>query len=202
MRLRSALLPPLFLLLAACCGADEERTVVAFVPEVRRAVVETATGVDSVALGSDLFETAPAFSGVWSAVADQAAPYEALRFPLGGFDAPFGSGMWIAVPLPLREGSIHPIGRAVAPPAGGFTGFDPDLWGRWDLADEDAAEVSLRLGDFVATSAAGTVEVVDVAGDTFDLRLDLTATDDAGRTVRVRAELIRIEAQRYTPSCT
>ncbi|HEX6306979.1 MAG TPA: hypothetical protein VFZ69_02260 [Longimicrobiales bacterium] len=153
------------------------------------------------------------FNDAWAVVTRGAAPYEAIALTLtsvsdSGDPVPLLAGLVIAIPTPLRTGASYTIGAAFPPP--------PDLmpmywsiWGRRDLAAPATAEIALRTFDyhtvgmtieneFIATAAAGSIQVLRARDDYVDLRLDLTATNAAGADVHLSGD-VSIRAERYRP---
>jgi hypothetical protein len=64
--------------------------------------------------------------------------------------------------------------------------LDSAGWGVMPRAPRDSALVAVEAGEFVARIASGTIQVLET--EPLALRLDLTARDSAGATVRVRGD--------------
>ena len=72
--------------------------------------------------------------------------------------------------------------------------------GGWGVAATDSGpRVRIEAGDFVAESASGTISVLETRP--VALRLDLTATDSVGDTIRVAGDA-RFSARRERTRCS
>lgn len=209
---RRVLLLSLALLFAAC-GGEEQRSL-----NFRAALTVLRDGGEiPLAMEGRLYEglvSGPAFEDAWDVFTRGTAPYEGIAVTLGSTStpgeegSPLTAGLVLVLPTPLREGTRYAIGGAVPPP----TSELPMYWSTWGqraLGDPDQAKVALRIfdyravgmrieNDFAATGATGTIEVVNRSKDYLELRLDVTATDAAGQTIRLRGDM-SVAAERYTP---
>jgi hypothetical protein len=201
-------------LLATGCGREERTLSVMGSATVAR---EGLAG-ETVRLEGRISDTqlGPEFSDAWAAVTRGATPYPALMLTVtdawdGAADrSDLVMGLVLAVPTPLRPGAVYPIGGAFAPPSGMPMYWR--AWGRRDVAVPGVAEVALRTfdyrrvgmrveNDFVAAAASGAVQVVSAGREQVVLRIDIVATDAAGRRVVLQGEL-DIRPERYTPPIT
>lgn len=87
-----------------------------------------------------------------------------------------GGGLAIALAAPLRVGEVVQINSS----------FQGGGWGRFDLPSGVRAQVSVRAENFFATSASGTIQVVQVAP--LVLRLEISATDTNNTTIQIRGD--------------
>jgi hypothetical protein len=119
------------------------------------------------------------------------------------------TGMVLAVPLPLSAGASYPVTGTFPPPGAGYMPMDWAGWGERRLARAAEGEVALRVFDyhtigmrveneFIATAVSGTVQVTARRSDQVELRLDITATDAAGRQLRLHGDFTATN-ERYTP---
>lgn len=201
--------------LLAACGGREERSLNAY----GTLTLERGTAqVDVLMQGRihDVHFPQGQFDDAWAAVTRGAAPWDALMItaintvlePRGETDLTVA--LILAAPLPLVRGASYDIGAAFAPPAGMPLYWN--AWGRRELARDGVGEVALRvfdyrpvgmeiLNDFVATAATGTIEVTTATRDQVILRLDISATNAGGETVRLYGDL-DLRGERYTPPIT
>lgn len=210
-----ALLP-----LASCnvsqllCGAEEERWVtVNSDPTVAYTRAGTTTSTP-IALQTRITEFdlgEASFATLFRAVDDGASVGQGIVLPLAGTDSATNASVLLvlALPTPLRSNTVIPVGSAFQVPRGDLSRgyFAPR-----PLADPARAEVALSVGtyhfpppewrtSFAATGASGTVRVGRDYNPGFELQLDLTLTDGAGRVVRI-ADKAGVFTSRYTPPCT
>jgi hypothetical protein len=95
--------------------------------------------------------------------------------------------MTLRLPTPLREGDVLPVVGVHAP---------DQFWGT--IANPPAGlSVSMRLDDFVATSATGTARVVGI--DPLRIDLDLVASG-SGRQAAIEG-LLTVRHESSTESC-
>jgi hypothetical protein len=119
------------------------------------------------------------------------------------------TGLMLAVPLPLTAGASYPVTGTFPPPGSAYMPMDWEGWGERRLDRAGEGEVALRVFDyhtigirveneFIATAVTGTVQVTGRYRDHVDLRLDITATDAAGRQLRLHGDFAATN-ERYTP---
>jgi hypothetical protein len=119
------------------------------------------------------------------------------------------TGMMLAVPLPLTAGASYPVTGTFPPPGSAYMPMDWEGWGERQLDRPGEGLVALRVFDyhtigmrveneFIATAVTGTVQVTARYRDHVDLRLDITATDAAGRQLRLHGDFSATN-ERYTP---
>jgi hypothetical protein len=200
-------------LVLAGCGREERTLVTTGVLTEERGASTAVMGLEGRLFEGDFREAE--FRQMWNAVTSAAAPFDAMALTLSGGTAGESgvsrlAGMVLVTPLPLARGARYEVGRALPPPARTGMPMYWSSWGRRDLQTPGQAEIAYRSfdyhavgmiveNDFVAESAAGTVEVVERhRGDQVVLRADITMTAADGRTVRLRGD-IRVVAERYTP---
>jgi hypothetical protein len=200
-------------LVLAGCGREQHTLVTSGELTEERGAGAAVLGLEGRLYEGDFREAE--FRQMWNAVTSAAAPFEGMALTLsGGSSGESGvsrlAGMVLVTPLPLVRGARYTVGRALPPPA--LTGMPMywSSWGRRELQTSGQAEIAYRSfdyhavgmiteNDFVATSALGTIEVVErYRGDQVVLRVDVTLTAADGRTVRLRGD-IRVVAERYTP---
>jgi hypothetical protein len=118
------------------------------------------------------------------------------------------AGMILVLPAPLTAGATYPIERALAVPSQAM----PMYWGHWgpvQLLSPGKADIGLRVfeyqasgmavqNDFVAVQASGTVQVLRRRGQQVEMRLDVMASDTAGRAATIRGNFT-LTPERYTP---
>jgi hypothetical protein len=76
----------------------------------------------------------------------------------------------------LKRGEVLPIAGVV----------DSGSWGVMPGAASDSALVGVEAGEFVARAASGTIAVLETRP--VALRVDVTASDSAGATMRIRGD--------------
>jgi hypothetical protein len=119
------------------------------------------------------------------------------------------TGMMLAVPLPLTAGATYPVTGTFPPPGAAYMPMYWEGWGERRLVRAGEGEVALRVFDyhtigmrveneFIATAVNGTVQVTARYGDQVELRLDITASDAAGRQLRLHGDFTASN-ERYTP---
>jgi hypothetical protein len=119
------------------------------------------------------------------------------------------TGLMLAVPLPLAVGASYPVFGTFPPPGPAYMPMDWEGWGERRLNRAGEGEVALRVFDyhtigmrveneFIATAVTGTVQVTARSRDHVELRLDITATDAAGRQLRLQGDFTAGN-ERYTP---
>lgn len=91
--------------------------------------------------------------------------------------------------VPLPAGETVPI----------VTAFEGGGWGTLTGRPSSSASAAVRAGTFTATTAKGTLLVL--AASPLSLRVDLTATNQAGEDIRVRGDAA-FSLRRETGSCT
>jgi hypothetical protein len=87
-----------------------------------------------------------------------------------------GGGLAVAVRPPFMS-------RDVIPVTGSFQGGG---WGRFDLPHGIRAQVSVRTDGFLATSASGTIEILQVAP--LRLRIDITVKNESNAMIRIQGD--------------
>ncbi len=85
-----------------------------------------------------------------------------------------GGAIAVALKAPLTAGEILQI----------TSSFQGGGWGRFDLPSGVRAQLSLRAENFAATSASGTIQILQVAP--LVLRLEVTATDTGNAKIQIR----------------
>lgn len=206
----------LTVLLPGCsliCGQEEERAVSVGSDSV---VVYTRAGADSptrLRLDGRVTEFEAGRSGFEDLfrVIDDDVDRDGVVLPLQGQDPTTGErvALYLALPTPLRRGTSIPVGGAfpVALSSDVREGARPRK-----LADPGRAEVSFRTGTYhfppaeyrttyLATTAGGTLRVVDRGGEYVTLELDVSLADAGGRAARLQGR-VTAQAERYTPPCT
>jgi len=178
-------------LLASCgspfgpCFLDQVRVSLPASIE-RDGGTETATLTGQVA-PSNL--SVPEFETVRAVLTrDTSSETAGVVWTVPAFDANPG---WVAVAIqaPVAAGDVLPVDQT----------FDGAGWGVFALGSGARIAASVRAGDYVATAVTGTVEVLAVAP--LRLRLDLTARDAGGATIRVRGDA-SFSFERTPTACT
>lgn len=158
------------------------------------------------------------FEAVWDAITRGSQGAAAVAITLhGGGEADAGgkrvlAAVSLVLPAPLAGGATYPISSAYLPESETAMPMYWDDWGARESERPGEAEIALRVfdyhangmlveNDFVARSAAGTVRVLDRGGNAIQLRLDVTATDRSGATLRLYGDF-ELRAERFTPPPT
>jgi len=100
----------------------------------------------------------------------------AVEWTVAAFDTDPG-GIAVAHKAVLSRGEVLQVGGAL------------DVVGEWAVRDTvpaGGAKVGVEAGEFVAREASGTIAVLET--EPVALRLDVTARDSAGQTIRVRGD--------------
>jgi hypothetical protein len=114
-------------------------------------------------------------------------PGMAAIWSVPAFDANPG---WLAIELrtSLAPGEAVPVGAA----------FDGGGWGIETRPPNAPARIAVRAGDFIASSASGTITVLQTAP--LELKLDLTAASADGKAIRMLGNA-RFGLERETGPC-
>jgi hypothetical protein len=164
-------------------------------------------------------QTSPAqFEPAWDAVTKGNTSADAVAFTLSGGTPADAQGVTVltalvlVLPTPLQVGRRYAVGAAIAPPSETDMPMYWSVWGPRSTTRADQADVALRVfdyhtigmrveNDFIARIATGTVDVVRRVDNSLELRVDITATDAAGRVLRLHGD-VDVRAERYTPPAT
>ena len=194
------------------CGADEERAVT--VSSIDSLVVARDGPVRRVGVVTRLTEaeaSAPRFAFVFNTL-EGSSGGEGIALTLSGLDPATDEVVLLvlALPVSLRRGDTYVVGATFSVDAG--VPSEPRLWGPHDLQQPNQAEAAFTIArytfppgeyrtTFRAASTSGTVRVTDRRDGSVALQLDLTLTDDAGKTTTLSGRA-QANSERYTPPCT
>ncbi|HET6231625.1 MAG TPA: hypothetical protein VFE05_16245 [Longimicrobiaceae bacterium] len=104
----------------------------------------------------------------------------------------------LALPTPLRAGTTIPV-------TGAFifvqdaSGAEP--WGFIDFPGEGAARVSIAMPGFDAVRASGSVVITNVTAAGVEMRVDVTAQNEAGRTVHFVSGFFGVAVETTGQTC-
>jgi hypothetical protein len=178
-------------LLAACgspfgdCSSDRVEVTLPATIE-RNGVPESVALGDAVATGN---VGAPEFETLRAVLTGDVASEDAGVVWTVSITGTSDGWISLAVDAPLSAGQTLDVGTT-------FTGAG---WGLYDVPAGTKIAASVRDGAFIATSVTGTVQVLAVTP--LRLRLDLTAADGSGLTVRIRGDASFAFVREPTP-CT
>ncbi|MEW5930226.1 MAG: hypothetical protein AB1941_22435 [Gemmatimonadota bacterium] len=152
----------------------------------------------------------PDFDEVFAVLARNSGDSRSLQFTLTGYETPPGDRIVLVLSVPTRaqQGDRFRVTGAFAPP-----GPWQDEWTFRRAVAPGETEIGFArtratipnppynyAAVYTATRAAGTVEVLGRDRGRLDLRVDLTATDDAGRGYRI-AGTVGVTAGKEGEAC-
>ena len=119
--------------------------------------------------------TPEAFDSLARVLVRGRASAPAVEWTVPAFNTDPG-GIAVAHKAALARGEVLRVGGAL----------DVGSWATRDTMPAGGAAVGIEAGEFVASEASGTIAVLETAP--VALRLDVTARDSTGRTIRVRGD--------------
>lgn len=176
-------------------GLCTQESLNVFLPAV---VTEQDSAPRIVSLrGSDVPEdfSRTAFDALRDMIVDGSTDHAGGWWGVGGFDVP-ESGMAVALSTPFAVGRTLRVEGTVEPPQG--FAF-PDLgWGPRSLPP-GTARVGLRVGEFHAATASGTIAITGV--HPLQLELAVVVADSVGGTIRIDG-LMEVVYDKRTADCS
>lgn len=153
---------------------ESEHVEVAFPATVERGSGETSTEAFGSLAPGNIGDDYDAVKAVL--VGDSYRSPTWVVWTLSAFDS---NGGYIAVNAggPFRPGDVLPVSAAYA--GGG--------WGLSSVPPSDGPEIGVRDGDFVSTSASGTLEVLEV--EPLSFRVDVEVANDQEETLRLQGDM-------------
>ncbi|NUO79319.1 hypothetical protein HUU05_04520 [candidate division KSB1 bacterium] len=160
------------------CGAPfrcfEERIEVSWPATITRGAEQESATLAGVVAPGNVGESV--FAELKSVLVNEASAQTfGLVWSVPAFNTN-GGGIAVALAAPLQRGEVLQI----------TSSFQGGGWGRFSLPNGERAQVSVRAENFVATSASGTMQVLQVAP--LVLRLEITATDTSNATIQIRGD--------------
>jgi hypothetical protein len=199
--------------ISACCGAEEEHAI--SISTGQDALTVTRDGVsrkiESAARATVPPTSPPTFQFVFNTLEGNTVG-DGIALSVTGNDPVTDEVVTVALALPmsLREGDQYAVGATYTIEPG--VENDPGLFGAYDLQQPNQAEGSFTVSTYTfppgrydatfrAVSTTGTVTVAERERGRVSLALNLTFTDEAGRTATVTGRMNAV-TERFTPPCT
>jgi hypothetical protein len=166
------------LIVGACSGGaaglcDAEELEVTWPATIERGGATTSERLSATLTPETV--TPESFDSLATALVRGRSDARAVEWTVPAFNTDPG-GIAVAHKASLKPGEVLRVTGAL----------DVGGWGVIDTIAIEGARVGVEAGDFVAREASGTIAVLETAP--VALRLDVTARDSAGSTIRVRGD--------------